>query len=64
MKLFGETLLEQGKNVDIPSLIKLLKRPVVQPRYRISILNPDETVNYVVPFEDIPVDGISYTEEY
>lgn len=64
MKLFGEILLEQGRSIDIPSLIKLLKRPVVKPRYRVSVLNPDETVNYVIPFEDIPSDGISYTEEY
>jgi len=64
MKLFGDILLEQGRKIDLPSLIKLLKRPVVKPRYRISVLNPDETVNYVIPFEDIPSDGISYTEEY
>lgn len=64
MKLFGEMLLEQGRTIDLPSLIKLLKRPVVKPRYRVSVLNPDETVNYVIPFQDIPADGISYTEEY
>ena len=64
MKLFGDILLEQGRSIDLPSLIKLLKRPVVKPRYRVSVLNPDETVNYVIPFEDIPSDGLSYTEEY
>jgi hypothetical protein len=30
----------------------------------VSVLNPDETVNYVIPDMDIPSDGISYTEEY
>lgn len=64
MKLFGEILLEKGKNIDFSSLTKVLKKPVVKPKYRISVLNPDETVNYTIPFEDIPNDGISYTEEY
>ena len=64
MKLFGDILLEQGNNIDFPSLIRLLKRPIVKPRYRVSVLNPDETVNYIIPSEDIPEDGISYTEEY
>ena len=64
MRLFGEILLEQTEKIDYAILTKLLKRPVVKPRYRISVLNPDETVNYVIPVQDIPSDGISYTEEY
>lgn len=64
MKLFGDILVEQGSNIDFPSLIRLLKRPIVKPRYRVSVLNPDETVSYVIPSGDIPEDGISYTEEY
>lgn len=64
MKLFGEVLLEQGKDIDYATLTKLLKRPIVKPRYRMSVLNPDESVNYVIPDKDIPEDGISYTEEY
>lgn len=64
MKLFGDVLLEQGNDIDLSSLIKLLKRPIIKPRYRISVLNPDETINYMIPYNDIPQDGISYTEEY
>lgn len=64
MQLFGDILLEQGNDIDLSSLIKLLKRPIVKPRYRISVLNPDETIDYVIPYSDIPQDGISYTEEY
>lgn len=64
MELFGEVLFEQKDSVDYSLLEKIIKRPFVKPRYRISVLNPDETVNYIIPNEDIPVNGISYTEEY
>jgi hypothetical protein len=64
MKIFGDILLENGNNIDFSLLEKLISRPVIKPRYKVSVLNPDETVNYVIPFEDIPSDGISYTEEY
>lgn len=64
MKVFGDILLENENNIDFSILEKIISRPVVKPRYRISVLNPDESVNYVIPDRDIPVDGISYTEEY
>lgn len=64
MDLFGNVLLEKGTAVDYDTLEKLLKRPFVKPRYRISVLNPDETVDYVIPNEDISIGGISYTENY
>lgn len=64
--LFGETLFRNNdlQQIDYDKLFKVLKRPYVNPQYRISVLNPDETVDYVIPSEDIPSDGISFTEEY
>lgn len=64
MELFGEVLAEQGSDIDFASLEKLIKRPFIKPRFRISVLNADESVSYVIPSEDIPDNGISYTEEY
>jgi len=64
MELFGDVLTEQGSEIDFSSLEKLIKRPFIKPRFKISVLNPDETVSYVIPSEDIPANGISFTEEY
>lgn len=40
-----------------------LGKPVIKPRFRLSILNPDETVKTVIPQQDI-VEGGSYSENY
>lgn len=64
MKVFGDILLENEDNIDFSLLERLISRPFIKPRYRISVLNPDESVNYIIPESDIPTDGISYTEEY
>lgn len=64
MELFGDVLIEQGSEIDFENLRRVLKRSFIQPRFRISVLNPDETVDYVIPDEDIPENGISYTESY
>ena len=64
MKVFGDVLNEQGSIIDFASLEKIIKRPYIKPRFRISVLNQDETVNYIIPSEDITDGGISYTEEY
>lgn len=64
MKVFGDILLENEDNIDFSLLERLVSRPFIKPRYRISVLNPDESVNYIIPESDIPTDGISYTEEY
>ena len=45
-------------------IIRTLINPFICPTFRISILNPDETVKYEIPLEDIPSGGISYTETY
>ena len=64
MEIFGDVLLERGNNIDFATLEKMIKRPFIKPRYRVSVLYPNETVNYVIPPQDIPEGGISYTEEY
>lgn len=63
-KIFGDVLQEQGVNLDFNTLQKIIKKPFIKPRYRISVLNADESINYTIPNEDIPNGGISFTEEY
>ena len=68
MNLYGNVLFddfgEKVNDVDFEQVEKILKRPIVKPRYRVSVLNPDESIDYIIPENDIPQDGISYTEEY
>lgn len=40
-----------------------LGKPVVKPRFRLSILNPDETIKTIIPSQDI-IEGGSYSENY
>lgn len=37
--------------------------PIIKPRYKIYVLNPDETVSFEIPEEDI-ISGGSYNENY
>ena len=64
MELFGDVLLKNGNAINYEVLEKLIRRPFIKPRYRICVLNPDETVAYEIPSSDILMDGISYTENY
>lgn len=64
MEIYGNTLFDSSTYVDFEKLEKYLRRPFIKPRYKISVLNPDETVSYEIPEEDIPLDGISFSEEY
>ena len=65
MNLYGNVLFdEKMDDIDFEQVEKILKRPIVKPRYRVSVLNPDESIDYIIPEHDIPQDGISYTEEY
>ena len=50
--------------ITIDDIIIALTNPFICPTFRVSILNPDETIKYVIPLEDIPSGGISYTETY
>lgn len=65
MEVFGNILLNDTINdIDFEQVENILKRPVIKPRYRVSVLNPDESIDYVIPETDIPIDGINFTEEY
>lgn len=64
METFGEVILREGDNISLENLIRVVKRPFIRPRFRISVLNPDESVSYVIPYQDIPENGLSYSEEY
>ena len=68
-KIFGNVLIDplslnDYNDISFDYLERILNRPNIKPRYRVSVLNPDESINYVIPDEDILEDGISYTEEY
>ena len=43
-------------------LVRLLKMPYISYQHRICVLNPDDSIRYQIPFEDIPEDGISYND--
>ena len=64
MEIFGDVLLEQQSNMSFSNLKKLIERPFVKPRFRLSVLTPYEAVDYIIPEEDIVVGGINYTESY
>lgn len=51
------------KYLKISEIKKVIGRKTIYPRFRIFVLNPDETVNYQLPNEDI-LSGGSYNENY
>ena len=48
---------------DIEEVIKLINNSITAPRFRIFVLNQDETIAYEIPSEDIQMGG-SYSENY
>lgn len=54
----------QNVTIDLLKIKKILEKPYLKFYHKISVLNYDETVDYIIPNEDISLDGISYTEEY
>jgi len=63
LKIFGDVLLSDN-TVNFSELKRLIELPYVRPRYKISILEPDETIKMVIPESDIEIGGINYTESY
>ena len=62
---YGEVLrLVDSSSVSMSYLIDVLKRPVYKPRFRLFVLNPDETINYEIPQEDIIINSGNFTENY
>ena len=62
--IFGDVLLRDENAIPFNTLKRILERPVIHPRYRLSILTPDEQVSYIIPESDITLDGLNYTESY
>ena len=62
---YGEVLrLVDSSSVSMSYLTDVLKRPVYKPRFRLFVLNPDETINYEIPQEDIVINSGNFTENY
>ena len=47
--IFGDVLLRDENAIPFNTLKRILERPVIHPRYRLSILPPDEQVSYIIP---------------
>lgn len=62
--IFGDVLLRDENAIPFNTLKRILERPVIHSRYRLSILTPDEQVSYIIPESDITLDGLNYTESY
>jgi len=50
------------KTLSHEEIVRLLQMPYISYQHRICVLNPDDSVCYQIPFEDIPYNGISYTD--
>lgn len=62
---YGEVLrLVDSSSISMSYLTDVLKRPTIKPRFRLFVLNPDETINYEIPEEDIIVNSGNFTENY
>ena len=64
MDIFGDVLIEQGTDVTFDQLQRLIQMSFISPRYRLSVLTPNEMVDYVIPNGDIVLGSISYSESY
>ena len=62
---YGEVLrLVDSFSISMGYLTDILKRPKYEARYRLFVLNPDETINYEIPQEDIILNSGNFTENY
>lgn len=62
---YGEVLrTTESSNVNLNYLNKILKRPQYKARFRLFVLNSDETINHEIPEEDIILNSGNYTENY
>ena len=51
-------------NLSFEDIVEALHNPYLKPKYRLSVLNPDETIKYIIPNSDLILGGLSYTENY
>jgi hypothetical protein len=62
---YGEVLrLVDSSDISMSYLTSVLNRPVLKPKFRLFVLNPDETINYEIPEEDLIINSGSFTENY
>ena len=62
---YGEVLrLVDSSTVSMNYLTEVLKRPNYLARYRLFVLNSDETIDYEIPQEDIIINSGNFTENY
>lgn len=57
-------LISDHSPLSFTKISTILQNEFITPLIRISVLNPDETVNYIIPNEDIVQDGVGYNENY
>jgi hypothetical protein len=50
-------------DIDIEQIVNAIDSPNIRPRFRIFVLNPDESIRYQIPLEDI-MDNGSCEENY
>ena len=62
---YGEVLrLVDSSSISMGYLTDILTRPKYEARYRLFVLNPDETIDYEIPQEDIILNSGNFTENY
>lgn len=62
---YGEVLrLVDSSTISMNYLTEVLKRPNYEARYRLFVLNSDETIDYEIPQEDIIINSGNFTENY
>lgn len=62
---YGEVLrLVDSTNISMSYLNDVLKRPQYRTVYRLFVLNPDETVDYEIPQNDIILNSGNFSENY
>ena len=59
-----DVLVSSDNYIDYPLLEDILRGEIYTRRYRVMLLNPDETVNTEIPQEDIIIDDSNYSENY
>ena len=62
---YGEVLrLVDSSDINISYLTEVLNRSIYKTHFRVLVLNPDETIDYEIPQEDIIINSGNFTENY
>ena len=65
LSLLGEELYVVGSNIiDLEQLSVILQGEQYESRFRLLVLNPDETINFEIPQEDIILNSGNFSENY